>query len=889
MSTWLLPAAAAAFWAGILAWPALGQGVSPLVFLGAGLVPLCLAAATGPAADRGPDPLASAGLAPTEPPVLRAVGRGRTRPGRAPPVLLGLAVVAAFVLLGSGWAGLAALRLEHSPLASLAPSPVEVTGEVGSDFQLGPFGWSATAAVTEVRTPGRAATAVREGVWLEGDGRTPGMTRGDRFRASGVVVRPPPGPFRDFLARHGVAVTIRADEIRRLGPAANPLVRLTQLVRRAMRERMLAMFPGRQAGLLMGLALGDTSMLDPLDAEHFRATGLSHLLAVSGENVAMVLGPVLGLAVLLRLSMRARFALGLGTVVFFVVLTGAAPSVLRAGVMAGLALTGVLLGRPRSTSAILAGAVLLLLIHQPGLVLDIGFQLSVSATAGIVALSSPLTARLAGLPRPLALAAATTLAAQVGVSPLLLYHFHQVPEVTILANLLAFPAVAPAMLLGLAAGAVSVVTEPVGRLMAGLAQLPIGYLEGLADRLASAPFPSITSPGGVGVLVIGYGLVGAAVLWLRSGRRVSRRALVTGVAAILPLFVWSTALKAGSPSGLVVRFLDVGQGDAALVVSPGGASMLIDGGPDPDLVATKLAALGVKRLDAVVATHPHLDHYLGLPAVLARIPTGVVLDTGCHPADSRSPPYRAFLEAVRREGVPERHPRAGDELSVGDLRLELLSPDRCWHDTNSDANNDSLVIMLSRREDRVLFANEPEADAQQAMLDAGVTLTAQVLNVPHHGASTSIEPFFRAVHEEVAVVSVGPNTYGHPTPETLAALRASGARVFRTDRSGDVTVRFEAPGLVVETGRGRRVEFDGGGRVTGPRSGGPGAAASASALPGPSGRRGAGRGVQGLNQRPRLAGSGNPPAAMRPRRSPPRGRSRPRAPPAAGGAPGARW
>src|SRR5207247_4171038 len=181
----------------------------------------------------------------------------------------------------------------------------------------------------------------------------------------------------------------------------------------------------------------------------------------------------------------------------------------------------------------------------------------------------------------------------------------------------------------------------------------------------------------------------------------------------------------------------------------------------------------------------------GLPAVLARFPVRLVVDSGCRPPESHSAPYLDFLRAVHEEGIPEEHPRRGDALVVGDLRFDVLSPDRCWHGTNSDPNNDSLVLLVSRGADRVLFANEPEAAAQQAMLDGGRPVVAPVLNVPHHGAATSITPFLWAVHEAVAVVSVGPNSYGHPAPATIRALRASGARVFRTDRDGDVTVTFE--------------------------------------------------------------------------------------------------
>jgi competence protein ComEC len=269
-----------------------------------------------------------------------------------------------------------------------------------------------------------------------------------------------------------------------------------------------------------------------------------------------------------------------------------------------------------------------------------------------------------------------------------------------------------------------------------------------------------------------------------------------GILAVLPLLVWSNAISAGPPSALTVRFFDVGQGDSALLTSPGGVAILVDGGPDPAQVATELAALGVKRLDVVIASHPHADHVVGLPAVLARFPVGLLLEPGC-PDDS--PDGAALDEAAAAERLRVRHARAGDVLRVGDVRLEILSPDRCWSGTESDTNNDAIVVRASLGEDSVLFATEPEEPAQQVLLDDGEDLRADVLKVPHHGAATSIEPFFEAVDADVAVVSVGPNTYGHPVPEVLDWIRATGAEVVRTDQAGTVTVTFEPGGVVVES------------------------------------------------------------------------------------------
>jgi competence protein ComEC len=803
VSGWLLPSAAAAFWAGIALAGMIGLGGPPswtVVVIGLG--GLAAAGALAPVRTTGPDPVEGAGLVPTGPGAtpLGGLAPPRALGGRGPPLLTVGLVAVSMLALGAGWSGLRSGwdARAGSALEVVPGGPLVVEGVLRDDPRAGPYGWWAILEVRLVRADPGPPDAVEWGlggapVLLDGDGAPPQAVRWDRLRVEGhLALRGPDVP--EFARANGALGVLQVDAQRRLGPAANPILRLVQGIRAILHRGIDRGFPDRDSGLLLGLALGDDSRLHPALEEDFRATGLGHLLAVSGQNVAMVLAPVIGLAVLLRTSGRTRFAVGAGTVVLFVLLTGAEPSVLRAGVMAVVTLAGVLAGRPRSSATALGAAVLVLLVADPRLTQSIGFQLSVAATAGILSLATPIAERLARLPRPIALAAATTLAAQAGVSPLLLFHFQQVPLVTLPANLLAFPAVAPAMLLGLTAAGVGQLVPPMGAVLVAVAIVPLRYLQALADRLASAPVASVTTDrAGVATVVVGIGLVGSIAWWLRS-RRPLPRGLVVAAAALLPLLVWSTALGVGPPSSLTLRFLDVGQGDAAVVTTPGGAVVLVDAGPEPDQVATRLAALGVKRIDLAVATHPHADHVEGFPAILARFPVSLLIEPGC---PEPSPSYDAFLDAVAEEDVPVRHPRQGDVLWVGDLRVDVLSPEACYEGTDSDANNDSLVLRLTHLEDTALFTGDVEEPSQEALLEGGVPLRAPVLKVPHHGGNTSLAEFFLAVDADVAIVSTGPNDYGHPAPEVLAELERTGAEVLRTDLAGDVVVRFLPEGVSV--------------------------------------------------------------------------------------------
>lgn len=817
---WVLPCAATAFGLGALsAGDRLSRtggvvaAVVGVVVLGA-LMGWALRA--GRRADRAAALLGASGLLPRDPEappttrdrVLRAAGiapagaaRDDGQAGRSTGpagAARTLGAVVALSLLGAGWAAVRAPPVDV--LSLLDGRSVAFEGTAVSDVRDLELGWSLEVSVRRLSLPGPRPIQVdlATRLWLHGRARPPPVQPGEGVAVGGTLhaVEPQEGGFAEYLRDRGLAGTVSVVRIEATGRPASPALRLANAAREALRRGAAGALPSREAGLLLGLAIGDTSGMDPEVEEDFRASGLGHLLAVSGANVAMFLAPLLALAAGMRASWATRLLVGLAGVAFFALLTRWEPSVLRASAMAGLALAGAFAGRPRSSAPLLGGAVLLLLVGDPWLARSVGFQLSVAATAGIVALAGPLAARLWWLPRPVGLAAAATLGAQAAVTPLLLVRFGIVPTATLFANLLAFPAVPPSLFGGLVAAGAAHVWWPAGRLVGGVARLPLSYLEGVADRMARAPLPQVVSDGPTLPALVAI-LTAIAVWRLHRGRR----PIGTLVALLLlGAFLWPVAGRAGPPSALTVTFLDVGQGDAAVVRTPDGATVVIDSGPDEQEVARELARLGVRRIDLAVVSHPHADHVSGFPAVFARFPVALLAEPGC-PHDA--PQYQRLLQAAEAEGIPVRHPRGGERLEVGTLVIDVLGPESC---SDEEINDSSLVLLVHPAGNAdpgssILFTGDAEEPAQRDLLADGDPVAAAVLKVPHQGGATSLEEFFAAVGADVAVVSVGPNDYGHPVAWVLSALRRTGAMVLRTDQSGDVTVRFDPRGLLVESAR----------------------------------------------------------------------------------------
>ncbi len=565
--------------------------------------------------------------------------------------------------------------------------------------------------------------------------------------------------------------------------------------------------PPDERGLLPGLVDGDTSRLDPALQDDFRTVGLTHVVAVSGTNVAVVLGSVLLVCGWLGIGLRWRAPVAGLVLVAFVVLARPSPSVLRAAAMGTIALVALATGSRRQALPALSAAVLALVLLSPELAAAPGFALSTLATAGLLVLAPPWRARLSEhLPGWLAEAIAVPAAAQLACGPVVVAISGSVGLLSVPANLLAVPAVAPATVLGVLAALLAPVCLPLAKAAAWLAFLPTRWLTVVAHVGARQSGSGLTLPKGElgALLMIALTAVVLVVVRLRLLRRAVAAVLVGTLVAVVGLAVTRPAWP---PPGWVMVTCDVGQGDGHVVHLGAGTALVIDTGPDPRAIDRCLRRLGISRIALLVLTHLHADHVEGVPGLLRGREVGAV-EIG--PLDEPAVERARLMRWTAARRIPVVRAGIGEVRRVGQLSWEVLDA-TARHGTDSDPNNSSIVLRLDVPGGRVLFAGDLEGDAQQSLLDRAIDVRADVLKVPHHGSAKQSPAFLDAVGARVALTPVGAgNPYGHPSPVTLGRLEDDGARTYRSDRDGDVAV-------VASAGRLTSVGHDGEGVTRGPR------------------------------------------------------------------------
>ena len=617
------------------------------------------------------------------------------------------------------------------------------------------------------------------------------------------TLRAPSDFERDYLERMGIAGVLATRSIAIGDARRGGLTGVLDRVRVRAQDALSSGTPEPAAALLRGFVLGQDDRIDSETADEFKRSGLAHLLAVSGQNVVLLAVLAAAVLALLGVGIRARLVCVLALIAVYVCVTGAGPSIQRAGAMGAAAVVAALAERPPSRWYALGIAACATLVLDPRAVGDVGWQLSFAAVVGILVLARPLGRVLRGsapgrVRSALAEAAALTIAATLATAPLMSFHFATVSLVALPANLLAVVAEAPVMWLGMIAAALGQVPglpiEPLTWLAGHLA----AYIAAVAETFAAPGWAQVELgiPGG-GALAAVYAalavtlLVGLRLAARRRGLGGPRRLLAAGagvVAVAAALAALAAAAPGGPPppaNGLRVSVLDVGQGDAILLDPPDGAPVLVDAGAPDAGVATELAQRDTGRLAALIVTHRDSDHAGGAPAVLA--------DPGARHLVAAWP-GRDVVGAARGAGTPVDRVTAGSGLRSGALRLRVLWPPPHTA-TGGVVNAGSLVLLARYHRFRMLLCGD--AEAELAPVHPGAI---DVLKVAHHGSEDAGLPLLLAETEpRLAVISVGAdNPYGHPTAATLAELAEARVPVLRTDLDGEVTITAGGGGWEVD-------------------------------------------------------------------------------------------
>ena len=562
--------------------------------------------------------------------------------------------------------------------------------------------------------------------------------------------------------------------------------RLAGTVRASLR-RAAAGLPPAERGLLPGLVDGDTAALDPVLAQRFKLAGLTHLVAVSGTNCSILIGAVLLVLRRLRVRPWACALVGVLVLALFVVVARPSPSVLRAALMAGVALAALACGRPRSALPVLAAVALALLLWDPTLAASSSFAMSVLATGAllVVAPGWATALRRRGVPIGLAESTAVAAAAHLVTAPVVAALSGQISLVAVPANVLAEPVVAVTTVVGFAAAVCAPVSLPVGAALVWVAGWPCRWLVAVADFFGGLHGAVLPWPGGAGGGVLLLAVIAAVwAVCVRAGpRRMVGAGLVTALVVLIPV----RSVTSGWPAaGWVFVACDIGQGDGLVLAAGPHQAVVVDAGPDPVPMDRCLHDLGVTDVPLLVFTHMHADHVGGVLGVGHGRRVGQILAGPLGDPESGLSLVRRFA-AERRLAV--RTPAPGTVVDVGAVHLEVLGPAASFHGTRSDPNNSSLVLRATVHGVRILLPGDAEIEAQDALLGSGVDLRADVLKIPHHGSAYSDPAFLAAAHASVAVVSVGlHNDYGHPSPVLLAEVARLGIPLLRTDRDGDVAI-----------------------------------------------------------------------------------------------------
>lgn len=563
-----------------------------------------------------------------------------------------------------------------------------------------------------------------------------------------------------------------------------------------LRERFLLSLNGvnpDSSGLVAGLTIGERSLLSEAVEVQMKTLSLTHLVAVSGANLAIIVGAIYFLCAGLSLPRNIRYLTALIAMAGYVLLVGPESSVIRAATMALFVMVGLWLGRGSSALNSLSLAIIFLLAVDPGLATDIGFALSAFATAGLLVMAAPMFEWLRQyMPDVVAMGIAASASAQLFTTPVLLILQPSIPLYSVLANLIVEPVVAPITILGILSVLVSAVNIPLAGGVSYLASIMANWIVIVAQQLSSWPAARLHFVKGVfGILLVALVVV---LLALSFGilRPAARQLRISAALVTVLAISWSATDQVrhtnfAADSALLV--CDVGQGDA-LLLRDAGQVVLVDVGLDDELIDSCLRSAGVGRIDLLILTHFDADHVGGIRGALRNREVGLALVSGFE--DDR-PLVSVVHHELTAAGVEVEIGRTGLAGNLGRFDWKILQPTSKANES-ADSNDASLIFAAWDANFAVLALGDLGESGQlrlmrNAMPDLALLRSRNlIVKVAHHGSADQSRELYEYLSPIAAIFSVGKNSYGHPTPSALALLERVGATLLRTDRLGPIAI-----------------------------------------------------------------------------------------------------
>lgn len=725
-------------------------------------------------------------------------------------------------------------NLNEERFRDFAGENVEITGFIASEPEINGLKVQYVIKVAEIaangktkRVPGRILiTTLKDdsGMYFYDYGRR--VVINGRLDIPSSARNPGGFDYRLYLAQHGVSATVfaRVEDIKVFGESSGIFIRSIGLaIRKRIVEVINSSLPSQQAGLLSGILIGYREGLSKEVQDVFSDSGLSHVMAVSGANVAFLVAPLAFLFKKLYIRRAVANTAIICVLVFFVFITGFEPSVVRAVIMAIVMLLGQIARRETDIFTSIAFASLLLLIYNPFNLFNIGFQLSFAATLSLVFFYKTIRRMISFrfLPAMLADAASVTLAAQVGVLPITAMYFNKISLVSILSNLVVVPLIEVITVLGAIMAVIGQFSIFISRLIGYINCAFLSFVLYVSKTVAYLPFATVRTTTPSVLAVILYYLAAWFLLWYKPMHNIRLRLKH----CIIPVISYMIILCLGTllPAKLEMVFIDVGEGDSIFIKTYRGKTILVDGGGDSNgawkgtnigdsTVVPFLLDWGVSKLDMVIVTHAHSDHVGGLLPVILNFKVGGIVIPGSIMPDSSKKgmadigykeynegedAFEKLVQAAKTRNIKIHECYRGDVIRLdSQTGFHVLHPKKGHPIEKSSLNNNSLVLKLYYKDVTVLLTGDIEEEAEQLLLGDGVKLCADILKVAHHGSDTSTTgEFLEGVKPNAAIISTGRNKFGHPSAKVVERITSRGINLFRTDRDG---------GLILKT-NGRKI------------------------------------------------------------------------------------